>query len=79
MVDDIAAAKKKAMDDVEAAASATALAWPTGEYDLFIPRLLVLVLAVYVLLIDGSLLCCVRANMLRYRYEMHTFYAMLTV
>ena len=78
MADD-AAAKKKATDDAEAAAAATALAWPTGGYDMFIPRLLVLVLAVYVLLIDGSLLCSIRASMLRYRYEMHTVYAMLTI
>ena len=78
MADD-ATAKKKATDDAEAAAAAAALAWPTGGYDLFIPRLLVLVLAVYVLLIDSSILCSVRASMLRYHYEMHTFYAMLTV
>ena len=78
MADD-AAAKKKATDNAEAAVAVAALAWPTGGYDLFIPRLLVLVLAVYVLLIDGSLLCSVRASMLRYRYEMHTFYAMLIV
>ena len=77
MADD-AAAKKKATDDAEVAAASAALAWPTGGYDLFIPRLLVPVLAVYVLLIGGSLLCSVRASMLRYRYEMHTFYAMLT-
>ena len=76
---DNTAAKKKATDDAEAAAAAAALAWPTGGYDLFIPRLLVLMLAVYVLLIEGSILCSVRASMLRYRYEMHTFYAMLTV
>ena len=55
MADD-AAAKKKATDDAKATAAAAALAWPTGGYDLFIPRLLGLVLAVYVLLIDGSLL-----------------------
>ena len=36
-------------------------------------------LAIYVLLVEGSILCSVRASMLRYRYEMHTFYAMLTV
>ena len=65
--------------EAEAAAAAAALAWPTGGYDLFVPRLLVLVLAVYMLHIDGSLLCYVRANMLRYRYEMPTIYAMLTV
>ena len=73
------AAKKKASADAEVAAAAAALAWPTGGYDLFIPRLLVLVLAVYVLLIDGSLLCSVRASMLMYHYKMHTFYAMLNV
>ena len=78
MVDD-ATAKKKATDDVEVAAAAAALAWPTGGYDLFIPRLLVLILGVYVLVIDGLILCYVRASMLRYRYEMHTFYAMLTI
>ena len=78
MADD-AAAKKKATDDAEAAAAAAALAWPTGGYDLFISRLLVLMLAVYVLLIEGSILCSIRASILRYRYEMHTFYAMLTV
>ena len=76
MADD-AAFKKKATDDAEAAAAA-ALAWPTGGYDLFIPRLLVLILAVYVLLIECSILCFVCASMLRYCYEMHTFYAMLT-
>ena len=74
-----AAARKKATSDAKAATAAAALAWPTGGYDLFIPRLLVLVLAVYVLLIDGSLLCSVRASMLRYRYEMHTVFAILTV
>ena len=78
MADD-AAAKKKATDDAEAAAAAATLAWPTGGCDLFIPCLLVLVLAVCVLLIDGSLLCSIRASMLRYRYEMHTTYAMLIV
>ena len=36
-------------------------------------------LAVYVLLTEGSILCSARASMFRYRYEMHTFYAMLTV
>ena len=49
MADD-AAAKKKATNEAEAAAAAAALAWPTGGCDLFIHRLLVLVLAVYVLL-----------------------------
>ena len=78
MADD-AASKKKARNDAEAAAVAAALAWPTGGYDLFIPRLLVFMLAVYVLLIEGSVLCSARASMLRYRCEMHTFYAMLTV
>ena len=73
------AAKKKATDDAEADAAAAALVWPTGGYDLFIPHLLVLMLVVYVLLIEGSILCSVRASMLRYRYEMHTFYALLTV
>ena len=42
-----AAAKKKATDDAEAAAAAAALAWPTGGYDMFIPHLLMLVLAIY--------------------------------
>ena len=78
MADD-AAAKKKATDDAEAAAAAVALAWPTGGYDLFIPRLLVLLLAVYVLLIEDSILCSIRASMLRYLYDMHTVYAMLIV
>ena len=76
MVDD-AAAKKKATDDAEAAAATAALSWPTGGYDLFIPRLLVFALAVYVLLIDGSLLCSVRASMLRKRYEVYTVFAMM--
>ena len=67
------------MDDPEAAAAAAALACPTGGYDMFIPRLLVLVLVVYMLLIEGLLLCSVHASMLRYRYELHTVYAMLTV
>ena len=74
-----AAAKMKATDDAEAVAATAALAWPTDGYDLFIPRLLVLKLAVYVLLIEGSILCSARTSMLRYRYEMHIFYAMLTV
>ena len=56
MADD-AAAKKEATNDAEAAAAAAALAWPTRGYDLFIPRLLVLMLAVYVLLIEGSIFC----------------------
>ena len=71
--------KKKATDNAEAAAAAAALALPTEGYDMFLPRLLVLVLAVFVLLIDGSLLCTVRVSMLRYNYDMHTVYAMLTV
>ena len=76
MADD-AAAKKKATNDAEAAAAAAALAWPTGGYDLFIPHLHVFVLSVYVLLIDGSVLCSVRASMLRYRHEMHALPCLL--
>ena len=71
--------KKKATDDAEAAAAAAALAWPTEGYDLFIPRLLVHVLAVYMLFIDVSVLCIVHAHMLRYRYEMHTVFVMLII
>ena len=76
MADD-AAAKKKA--SAEAAAAAAALAGPTGGYDSFIPYLLVHGLAVYMLFIDVSVLCTVCAHMLRYRYEMHTIFAMLIV
>ena len=71
--------KKKALADAEAAAAAAALAWSTGGDDSFIPYLLVHVLAVYMMFIDGSVLCIVRAHMLRYRYEMHTVCAMFTV
>ena len=71
-------AKKKALADAEAAAAA-ALAWPTGGYDSFIPYLLVHVMAIYMLFIDVSFLCIVRAYMLRYRYEMHTVFAMLSI
>ena len=70
-----AAAKNAA----EAAAVAAALALPTKGYDLFVPRLLVHVLAVHVVFIDALILCTVCAHMLRYRYEMHTVFAMLTV
>ena len=66
-MDDDAAAKKKASTDTEAAPAAAALAWPTGGYDSFIPYLLVHVLAVYMLFIDVSVLCNVRAHMLMYR------------
>ena len=72
-------AKKKALADAETAVAAAALTWPTGGYDLFIPHLFMFVLAVYVPLIDGLLLCSVRASMLRNRYEVHTVFAMLTV
>jgi hypothetical protein len=78
MVDD-AAAKKKAADDAEAAAAAAALAWPTGGYDSFIPYLLVHVLAIYAVFIDVSVLCTIRAHMLRYRYELDTVIAMLII
>ena len=78
MADD-AAAKKKATDDAGAAAAAVALAWPTGGYDLFIPHLLVHMLAVYVVFINISILCIVRAHMFRYRYELHIVIVMLTV
>ena len=78
MADD-EAAKKKASADAEAAAAAAALTWPTGGYDSFISYLLVHVLAVYMLFIDVSVLCTVRAHMLRYRYEMRTVFAMITV
>ena len=78
MADD-AATKKKASADAGAAAAAPAVAWPTGGYDSFIPYLLVHVLAVYMLFIDGSVLCTVRAHMLTYRYEMHTVFSMFTV
>ena len=74
-----AAANKKATDDAEAAAAAATLAWPTGGYDLFIPHLLVLVLAVYAMFIDIPFLCTVRASMLRYRYEVHTVFTMLVI
>ena len=60
---DDAASKKRATNDAEADAAAAALAWPTGGYNLFIPRLLVLMLAVYVLLIDASILCSICASM----------------
>lgn len=76
---DAEVAKKKALADVEAAATAVPLAWPTGGYDSFIPYLLVHVLVVYMMFIDVSVLCTVRAHMLTYRYEMHTVFAMLTV
>ena len=72
-------AKKKGLANAEAAAIVAALAWPTGGYDSFIPYLLVHVLVVYMLFIDVSFLCNVRAHLLRYRYEMHTVFAMLTV
>ena len=75
---DAATAKKKASANAEAAAAA-AFAWPTGGYESIMPYLLVHVLAVYMLFIDVSLLCTVRAHMLRYRYEMHTVFAMFTV
>jgi hypothetical protein len=78
MADD-EAAKKKASADAEAAAAAAALAWPTGGYDSFIPYMLVHVLAVYMLFIDVLVLCTVRAHMLRFRYEMHTVFAMLII
>ena len=70
-------AKKKALADAEVAATAAALAWPTGGYDSFIPCLLVHVLAVYMLFIDCSVLCTVCAHMLRYWYESHTVFAIL--
>ena len=72
-------AKKKALADAETAVAAAALTWPTGGYDSFIPYLLVHVLAVYMVFIDVSVLCTVRAHMLRYRYEMHTVFAMLII
>ena len=75
MVEDAAA--KKATDDVGAVVAV--LASPTGRYCLFISRLLVQVLAVYVLVIDGSILCTVHANMLRYRYAMPTVFVMFIV
>jgi hypothetical protein len=56
-------AKKKALADAKAAAATAALAWLTGGYDSFIPYLLIHVLAIY---------------MLRYRYEIHTIFAMFT-
>ena len=75
---DAATAKKKASANAEAAAAA-AFAWPTGGYESIMPYLLVHVLALYMLFIDVSVLCTVRAHMLSYRYEMHTVFAMLTV
>lgn len=73
-------AKKKASADAKAtAADADALAWLTRGYDSFILYLLVHVLAVYMVFIDVSILCTVRAHMLRYWYEMHTIFAMCTI
>ena len=74
MADDEAA--KKASVDAEAAAATTVLAWLIGGYDTFIPYLLIHVLDVYMLFIDVLILCTVCAHMLRYRYEMHTVFAM---
>ena len=65
--------------DAERAAAVVALAWTTGGYASFIPYLLVHVQAVYMMFIDGSILCTVCAHMLKYRYEMHTVFAMFTV
>ena len=76
MADD-AAARKKATDDAEVAAASAALAWPTEGYDLFIPRLRMHVLVVYMLFIYVSVLCTVCAHMLRYWYESHTVFAIL--
>lgn len=78
MADD-AAARKKAVDDAEATATATALVWPTGEYDSFILYLLVHVLIVYVVFIDVSVLYIVRAHLLRYRYKLHIVIAMFII
>ena len=73
------AALKKATDESQAAAAAAALAWPTAGYDLFIPFLLVYMLAVYVLYIDVSVQGFIRASMFSFRYEMHAANSMLTV
>src|SRR3954470_11263496 len=74
-----AAALKKATDESQAAAAAAALAWPTAGYDLFIPILLVYMLAVYVLYIDVSAQGFIRASMFSFRYEMHAANVMFTV
>ena len=74
-----AAALKKATDESQTAATAAALAWPTAGYDLFIPYILVHVVAIYVLFVDVSVQGYICAHMLSFRYEMHAVNAMLNV
>ena len=63
----------------KAAAAVAALAWRTGGYDLFLPYLLIRVLAVFTVFIGVSVLYSVRAHMFRYLYELRTVNAMLMI
>ena len=49
-----AKADKKAAEDAAAATTAAASAWPTGEYNAFIPLLIIFVLAVLAVCVDLS-------------------------
>lgn len=71
--------KKKAAKEAKAVVTAVALAWPTEEYDLFIPYILVHVLAVYALVIDVSILCFVCSHIISYWHELHTVDAMFMI
>jgi hypothetical protein len=64
------AANKKVVDDV--ASAVTALTWPTGWYDLFIPALLAYAFAILSTFINMLVLCVVHTPMFTYQYEINT-------
>lgn len=77
MGENFEAAKKKAIEDV--AAATVALIRSTEGYDLFIPLLFILVLAVLYVYIDVSVLCVLRAHMCSYQYEINIVSAIIMI
>jgi hypothetical protein len=75
----VATAEKKLAEEPAAAAAAMTANWPTGGYNLFIPLLFITVFTLLVVCVDESVICVVRACMVRYQYEINTVNAMFMI
>ena len=74
-----AEADKKAAEDVVAAATVTAAAWPIGGYTSFIPLVFLSVVAVLAICVDVSTICVVHALLDRNQCVINALHVMLMI
>ena len=74
-----AEADKKAAEDVVAAATVTAAAWPIGGYTLLIPLVFLSVVAVLAVCVDVSTICVVHALLDHNQYVINAVHVMLMI